>query len=54
MVFVPGGSYQVGAAPPVTLPDYWIDQLEVTNAAFKQFVDAGGYREAKYLDRAVQ
>ena len=48
MVFVPGGSYQVGAAPPVTLPDYWIDQLEVTNAAFKQFVDAGGYREAKY------
>ena len=48
MVFVPGGPFQVGAAPPVTLPDYWIDQLEVTNAAFKQFVDAGGYREAKY------
>jgi formylglycine-generating enzyme required for sulfatase activity/predicted Ser/Thr protein kinase/pimeloyl-ACP methyl ester carboxylesterase len=48
MVFVPGGSYQVGAAPPVTLPDYWIDQLEVTNAAFKAFVDAGGYRDPKY------
>ncbi len=52
MVFVPGGSYQVGAAPPVTLPDYWLDQLEVTNAAFKQFVDAGGYREAKYWTEA--
>ena len=48
MVFVPGGPYQVGAAPPVTLPDYWIDQLEVTNAAYKAFVDAGGYRDAKY------
>jgi formylglycine-generating enzyme required for sulfatase activity/predicted Ser/Thr protein kinase len=48
MVFVRGGSHRVGVAPPVTLPDYWIDQLEVTNAAFKQFVDAGGYRDAKY------
>ena len=48
MVFVPGGPYQVANAPPVTLPDYWIDQLEVTNAAFKQFVDAGGYRDARY------
>jgi eukaryotic-like serine/threonine-protein kinase len=28
----------------VTLPDYWIDRHEVTNRAFKQFVDAGGYR----------
>lgn len=48
MVFVPGGPFQIGAAPAVTLPDYWIDQLEVTNAAFKQFIDAGGYRDAKY------
>ena len=29
---------------PVNLPDYWIDRHEVTNRAFKQFVDAGGYR----------
>ena len=47
MVFVPGGR-SIGVAPPVTLPDFWLDQLEVTNAAFKQFVDAGGYREAEY------
>jgi eukaryotic-like serine/threonine-protein kinase len=28
----------------VTLPDYWIDRHEVTNRAFKRFVDEGGYR----------
>jgi formylglycine-generating enzyme required for sulfatase activity/dienelactone hydrolase/predicted Ser/Thr protein kinase len=48
MVFVPGGPYRAGGAPPVTLPDYWIDQLEVTNALFKSFVDAGGYHDPKY------
>ena len=48
MVFVPGGPFAVGVAPPVTLPDYWIDQREVTNGEFKRFVDAGGYRDAKY------
>jgi formylglycine-generating enzyme required for sulfatase activity len=31
----------------VTLPDYWIDRHEVTNRAFKQFVDDGGYRRAE-------
>ncbi|HEX6324005.1 MAG TPA: protein kinase [Vicinamibacterales bacterium] len=48
MVFVPGGPFQVGLAASVTLPDFWIDQLEVTNARYKQFVDAGGYREPKF------
>lgn len=48
MVFVPGGPFTIGHAPAVTLPDFWIDQLEVTNAAFKAFVDAGGYRDEKY------
>ena len=31
-------------APDVRLPDYWIDRHEVTNDAFKRFVDDGGYR----------
>ena len=31
----------------VDLPDYWIDRHEVTNRAFKQFVDEGGYRRAE-------
>ena len=32
MVPVPGGAFSVGIAGPVTLPDFWIDRLEVTNA----------------------
>jgi dienelactone hydrolase len=31
----------------VVLPDYWIDRHEVTNRAFKRFVDDGGYRRAE-------
>ena len=30
------------------LDDFLIDKYEVTNLEFKQFVDAGGYREPKY------
>ena len=33
--------------PPVKLDDYWIDRHEVTNAEFKSFVDAGGYRQGQ-------
>ena len=33
--------------PEVTLPDYWIDRHEVTNRAFKRFVDDGGYRRTE-------
>lgn len=48
MELVDGAEYGYGVMPPVKLPDYWIDRLEVTNAAFKAFVDAGGYRDPKY------
>jgi eukaryotic-like serine/threonine-protein kinase len=48
MVFVPAATSTVGLQPPVALPDFWIDRHEVTNAAFKKFVDAGGYRDSKY------
>jgi predicted Ser/Thr protein kinase/dienelactone hydrolase len=48
MVFVPGGRFAAGIAEPVVLPDYWIDKLEVTNAEYKKFVDAGGYRNPAY------
>jgi formylglycine-generating enzyme required for sulfatase activity len=43
MVFVPGGN-QGG----VELTDYWIDQTEVTNRAFKDFVDRGGYQDPRH------
>lgn len=43
MVFVPGGN-QSG----VELTDYWIDQTEVTNREFKEFIDRGGYQDSRY------
>ncbi len=54
MVLIHGGQYQMGAdddqARPdesprhdVTVSDFWMDATEVTNAAFKKFVDATGY-----------
>src|SRR5439155_8318066 len=46
MVFVPGG-----AERGVQLPDYWIDQTEVTNRNFKAFVDRGGYEDQQYWTR---
>ena len=39
-LFIPGLDH----LPPVSLPDYWIDQREVTNRDFQRFVDDGGYR----------
>jgi formylglycine-generating enzyme required for sulfatase activity/dienelactone hydrolase len=38
----------IGPLGPVDLSDYWIDKYEVTNRAFKEFVDSGGYRERTY------
>ena len=48
LITPPGNVYAVGVAKQVALPDYWLDKFEVTNAEFKQFVEAGGYRDAKY------
>jgi eukaryotic-like serine/threonine-protein kinase len=44
MVRVPGGPLRGGGR----LPEFFIDRYEVTNKAFKAFVDAGGYRNASY------
>ncbi len=43
MVFVPGGN-QDG----VELTDFWIDQFQVTNREFKDFIDRGGYQDPRY------
>jgi dienelactone hydrolase len=45
MVYVPGGL--IGLSTHAVSP-FWIDRFEVTNADYKRFVDAGGYRDAKY------
>ena len=51
MVWVPAG-VATSPAPPVKLPEYWIDRFEVTNREFKAFVDAGGYRRQEFWKRA--
>jgi eukaryotic-like serine/threonine-protein kinase len=33
------------AQPVLALPDYWIDQHEVTNGEYARFVEAGGYEK---------
>ena len=53
MVFVPGGEYTlVGYGKPtqttVRLDDYFIDQFEVTNSEYKEFVSAGGYLKQQF------
>src|SRR5215207_4549974 len=53
MAFIPGGTFQMGSerhqpeerfTHVVRVDDFWIDRHEVTNAQFKEFVDATGYR----------
>jgi formylglycine-generating enzyme required for sulfatase activity len=54
MVRVPGGSSVtlelcgLYSVPAVQLGDYLIDRTEVTNRAFKKFIDAGGYRRREF------
>lgn len=48
MLRVPAGAYQHFGSAAVQLASYWIDRYEVTNRAFKQFVDAGGYLKKAY------
>lgn len=62
MIHLPGGTFSMGAAAvhreegpatPVTVQGFWIDQTEVTNAAFAAFVGATGYKtlSERPLDR---
>src|SRR5205085_5601882 len=43
MVLVPGGPFSLeSTGETVELHDFWIDRFEVSNRAFKRFVDNGG------------
>ena len=46
-VFLPGLEHL-----HITLPDYFIEQHEVTNSQFKRFVDSGGYSDREYWEHA--
>lgn len=54
MVWIPGGEFTMGSGSEMGWPDekpahrvsvdgFWMDQHEVTNAQFKEFVDSTGY-----------
>ncbi|MEO0529306.1 MAG: formylglycine-generating enzyme family protein [Planctomycetota bacterium] len=54
MVWIDGGEFSMGSDHPLSRPDerpihrvrvdgFWIDQTEVTNAEFREFVEATGY-----------
>jgi serine/threonine protein kinase/dienelactone hydrolase len=48
MVFVPGGDYSLvnwsrSTASKVALSDFFLDRYEVSNADYKEFINAGGY-----------
>jgi formylglycine-generating enzyme required for sulfatase activity/predicted esterase len=47
MVRVPGGTARL-VADDVPFGDFYLDKFEVTNRAFKAFVDAGAYRNAEF------
>lgn len=52
MVHVPGDQYQIVSRDlqslSAALADYFIDRLEVTNARFAEFVDAGAYAQQEF------
>lgn len=48
MVLVPAGEFEMGSdAHKVTLPAYYVDKYEVTNADYKKFCDATGHQPPK-------
>jgi formylglycine-generating enzyme len=55
MVWIPGGAFAMGSELPgsrmdekpvvkVTVDDFWIDTCDVTNAQFRKFTEATGYK----------
>ena len=66
MVMIPAGEFLMGSSDHdrqadsdekpqhrVYLPDYFIDRTPVTNAQYRQFIDAEGYQNADYWAEAI-
>jgi formylglycine-generating enzyme required for sulfatase activity/cephalosporin-C deacetylase-like acetyl esterase/predicted Ser/Thr protein kinase len=59
MVPIPAGELYVGLAgldtvEPHRSPGYWVDESEVSNRAFKEFVDAGGYGNRDFWEYPIE
>lgn len=52
MVFVPAGSVHY-LLQQRNLPGFWIDRHEVTNSAYREFVEDGGYRKSELWPELV-
>lgn len=50
MMLIPAGPFKMGAGEgtEVTLPDFYIDKYEVTNALYARFAEATGHRAPAY------
>ena len=48
MVRIQAGSIAFGEPGLMDVEAFWLDQNEVSNARFKEFVDAGGYRDPEF------
>ncbi len=53
MVRIPAGREAFRDLEPVAVNAFWLDRYEVTNEQFKEFVDAGGYRNAEYWKEPI-
>ena len=65
MVWIPAGEFMMGSIDAdgqaygdekpqskIGLHGYWMDRTEVTNAQYRKFVEAGGYRSGEYWSEA--
>jgi dienelactone hydrolase len=53
MVRVPAGGTGFGGAETVQLEPFWLDRHEITNAQYKEFIDAGGYQDPTYWTEPI-
>jgi hypothetical protein len=53
MVRIPAGSATFGEPGAVDLAAFWLDKNEISNAEFKEFVDAGGYRDPEHWRQTI-
>lgn len=47
-----GNYIRTGELPERTVGEFWIDQFEVTNKAYKAFLEAGGYTKPEYWNHS--